>query len=224
MTNGLSLDRDRRLLFRTGTVLDPTARRWTATKEPAGEPVGLRDAVRWLQTDSGSPCRVPVAVIGSRDASVAERRTAFAVGAGLAALGIVLLCGGKGGVMEAACEGAASAGGMSIGLLPDDEWQAANRFVTIPIATGIGVARNAIIARAGLALVALGGGYGTLSEIALALQFGRPVLTLLDAPAVSGVRPMDSVEGARRRLPHRSCPARISRCGLHQEQNRGFTA
>jgi uncharacterized protein (TIGR00725 family) len=95
--------------------------------------------------------------------------------------------------MEAACEGAASAGGMSIGLLPDDEWQAANRFVTIPIATGIGVARNAIIARAGLALVAVGG-YGTLSEIALALQFGRPVLTLLDAPAVSGVRPMDSVE------------------------------
>ena len=54
MTNGLSLDRDRRLLFRTGTVFDPTARRWTATKEPAGEPVGLRDAVRWLQTDSGS--------------------------------------------------------------------------------------------------------------------------------------------------------------------------
>ncbi len=196
MTNGLSLDRDRRLLFRTGTVFDLTARRWTATKQPAGEPVGLRDAVRWLQTDSGSPCRVPVAVIGSRDASVAERRTAFAVGAGLAALGIVLLCGGKGGVMEAACEGAASAGGMSIGLLPDDEWQAANRFVTIPIATGIGVARNAIIARAGLALVALGGGYGTLSEIALALQFGRPVLTLLDAPAVSGVRPMDSVEAA----------------------------
>jgi hypothetical protein len=142
MTNGLSLDRDRRLLFRTGTVFDPTARRWTATKEPAGEPVGLRDAVRWLQTDSGSPCRVSVAVIGARDASVAERRTAFAVGAGLAALGIVLLCGGKGGVMEAACEGAASAGGMSIGLLPDDEWQAANRFVTIPIATGIGCSQR----------------------------------------------------------------------------------
>jgi uncharacterized protein (TIGR00725 family) len=108
----------------------------------------------------------------------------------------MLLCGGKDGVMEAACEGVASAGGMSIGLLPDDEWQAANRFVTIPIATGIGVARNAIIARAGLALVAVGGGYGTLSEMALALQFGRPVLTLLDAPAVSGARPMDSVEAA----------------------------
>jgi hypothetical protein len=194
MTSDLFLDRDRRRLFHTGTVFDPAARCWTAIEEPTGEPIGLRDAVRWLQTESGSPCRVPIAVIGPRDASIPERQAAFAVGAGLAGLGIVLLCGGKGGVMEAACEGAASAGGMSIGLLPDDEWQAANRFVTIPIATGIGVARNAIIARAGLALVAVGGGYGTLSEIALALQFGRPVLTLLDAPAVSGVRPMDSVE------------------------------
>ena len=194
MTSDLSLDRARRRLFHTGTVFDPAARYWTAIEEPTGEPIGWRDAVRWLQTESGSPCRVPIAVIGPRDASVAERQAAFAVGAGLADLGIVLLCGGKGGVMEAACEGTASVGGISIGLLPDDEWQAANRFVTIPIATGIGVARNAIIARAGLALVAVGGGYGTLSEIALALQFARPVLTLLDAPAVSGVRSMDSVE------------------------------
>src|ERR1700681_3577893 len=117
MTSDLSLDRPRRLLFRTSTVFDPAARRWTASEERAGEPVGLRDAVRWLQTDSGSPCRVPVAVIGPRDASGAERQTAFGVGAGLAALGVMLLCGGKDGVMEAACEGVASAGGMSIGLL-----------------------------------------------------------------------------------------------------------
>jgi hypothetical protein len=98
-------------------------------------------------TESGTPCRVPVAVIGPRGATPPEQQTAFSVGAGLAALGIVLLCGGKGGVMEAACEGAASAGGVSIGLLPKGEWQAANRFVTVPIATGIGEARNAIIAR-----------------------------------------------------------------------------
>ena len=98
--------------------------------------------------------------------------------------------------MEAACEGAASAGGVSIGLLPEGEWQAANRFVTVPIATGIGEARNAIIARAALALVAVGGSYGTLSEIALALQFGRPVLTLLEAPVVAGAHPMNSVDAA----------------------------
>ena len=161
-----------------------------------GEPVGLREAVHWLQRHSGTRCRVPVAVIGPRAAAEPERQAAFALGAGLAALGIVLLCGGKGGVMEAACEGAAAAGGLSIGLLPDAEWQAANRFVTIPLATGIGEARNAIIARAALALVAVGGGYGTLSEIALALQFGRPVLTLLDPPPVAGVIPMTSVDAA----------------------------
>jgi uncharacterized protein (TIGR00725 family) len=196
MPNNFSLDRTQRRLFRAGAVFDPNARLWRASHEPAGEPVGLRDAVRWLQTESGTPCRVPVAVIGPRDATAPERQTAFSVGAGLAALGVVLLCGGKGGVMEAACEGAASAGGVSIGLLPEGEWQATNRFVTVPIATGIGEARNAIIARAALALIAVGGGYGTLSEIALALQFGRPVMTLLEAPVVAGVHPMNSVDAA----------------------------
>ena len=196
MTDDLSLDRDRRLLFRAGTIFDPSARCWTAADRPSGESIGLRDAVRWLQIESCSPCRIPVAVIGPREAALAERQAAFALGAGLAALGIVLLCGGKGGVMEAACEGAASMNGLSMGLLPDGEWQAGNRFVTVPIATGIGVARNAIIARAALALLAVGGGYGTLSEIALALQFGRPVLTLLDAPVVPGVRSMMSVDAA----------------------------
>jgi uncharacterized protein (TIGR00725 family) len=196
MADTLLLDRTGRRLFHDGTLFDATERRWSATADMSGEPVGLREAVRWLQRDSGTPCRVPVAVIGPREAAEAERQAAFALGAGLAALGIVLLCGGKGGVMEATCEGAATAGGLSIGLLPDTEWQAANRFVTIPLATGIGEARNAIIARAALALVAVGGGYGTLSEIAFALQFGRPVLTLLDPPPVAGVVPMTSVEAA----------------------------
>ena len=196
MTGTLLLDRARRRLFHDSKLFDPAERRWSEAADIAGEPVGLREAVRWLQRDSGTPCRVPVAVIGPRAASERERQAALAVGAGLAGLGIVLLCGGKGGVMEAACEGAATAGGLSVGLLPDTEWQAANRFVTIPLATGIGEARNAIIARAALALVAIGGGYGTLSEIALALQFGRPVLTLLDPPPVAGGIPMSSVDAA----------------------------
>ena len=196
MTETLLLDRVRYRLFHDRRLFDPGARRWSKTTEMRGEPVGLREAVHWLQRDSGTPCRAPVAVIGPRAAAEPERQAAFALGGGLAALGIVLLCGGKGGVMEAACEGAAAAGGLSIGLLPDAEWQVANRFVTIPLATGIGEARNAIIARAVLALVAVGGGYGTLSEIALALQFGRPVLTLLDPPPVAGVIPMTSVDAA----------------------------
>jgi uncharacterized protein (TIGR00725 family) len=196
MTGTLLLDRARRRLFHDSKLFDPAEGRWSEAADIAGEPVGLREAVRWLQRDSGTPCRVPVAVIGPRAASEEERQAALALGAGLAGLGIVLLCGGKGGVMEAACEGAATAGGLSVGLLPDTEWQAANRFVTIPLATGIGEARNAIIARAALALVAIGGGYGTLSEIALALQFGRPVLTLLDPPPVAGGIPMSSVDAA----------------------------
>lgn len=196
MTDTLLLDRARRRLFHDGRPFDPGERRWGESTDSAGKPVGLREAVCWLQRDSGTPCRIPVAVIGPRAATEAERQAAVALGAGLARLGLVLLCGGKGGVMEAACEGAAGAGGVSIGLLPDAEWRAANRFVTIPLATGIGEARNAIIARAALALVAVGGGYGTLSEIAFALQFGRPVLTLLDPPAVAGVVPVSSVETA----------------------------
>jgi hypothetical protein len=196
MTDTLLLDRAGGHLSHDSRLFDPAERRWSEAANIAGEPVGLREAVRWLQRDSGIPCRVPVAVIGPRAASEGERQAALALGAGLAGLDIVLLCGGKGGVMEAACEGAATAGGLSVGLLPDAEWQAANRFVTIPLATGIGEARNAIIARAALALVAIGGGYGTLSEIALALQFGRPVLALLDPPPVAGVVPMTSVDAA----------------------------
>jgi len=197
MPNDLSIDQARRLLFQGRQIFDPAARRWTSNAETVvGEPIGLRDAVRWLQIESGSPCRVPVAVIGPRDATATHRQAAFAIGAGLGRLGLVLMCGGKGGVMEAACEGAASVGGISVGLLPEGEWQAANRFVTIPIATGIGEARNALIARAALALIAIGGSYGTLSEIALGLQFGRPVLTLLDAPTLDGARPMGSADAA----------------------------
>ncbi|SFC39247.1 hypothetical protein SAMN05428997_106164 [Bosea sp. CRIB-10] len=117
--------------------------------------------------------------------------------------GLQLLCGGKNGVMEAACKGHAAGGGLPIGLLPDEEWQAANPYVAIPIATGIGPARNAIIARSCLVLVAIGGGVGTLSEMALGLQFKRLVLALADAPVVDGVPRLDSTEAALARIADR---------------------
>jgi len=88
--------------------------------------------------------------------------------------------------MEAACKGCSEAGGMAIGLLPDEEWTAANDYVAIPIATGIGPARNAIIARGCQILIAIGGGHGTLSEMALGLHFNRPVLALGNTPPVDG--------------------------------------
>ncbi len=193
----LYLDRSAQRLSATGLgCFDPIARSWAPDGPIAGEPVSLDDAVGWLQRDSGTPCRVPIGVIGPREATLEERDAAFAVGAGLADLGLTLLCGGKTGVMEAACAGAASRRGLSIGLLPDDDWRAANAHVSVPIATGIGVARNAVIARAALALIAIGGGYGTLSEIAFGLQFGRPVIALLRAPAVAGTRPAASPRAA----------------------------
>jgi uncharacterized protein (TIGR00725 family) len=90
----------------------------------------------------------------------------------------VVVCGGLGGVMEAACRGARSEGGAAVGILPGLDRGAANRHVSIAIATGLGEARNALVVRAADALIAVGGAYGTLSEIALALKTGKPVIGL----------------------------------------------
>ncbi|MDJ0611230.1 MAG: TIGR00725 family protein [Kiloniellales bacterium] len=130
---------------------------------------------------------MPIGVIGGRGATADQAAVAEQAGESLADLGLTLLCGGRGGVMEAACRGAERAGGLSIGLLPDEDWHSANPYVGVPLATGIGVARNALIARAAFALIAIGGGTGTLSEIAFGLQFGRPVYGLCGAPAIEGV-------------------------------------
>jgi uncharacterized protein (TIGR00725 family) len=98
------------------------------------------------------------------------------LGRGIAERNAVLICGGLTGVMEHAARGARSAGGLTVGLLPDDDPEGANQFIDIAIATGLGHARNAILARTADGVVALGGGLGTLSEIALALRNGRPTI------------------------------------------------
>jgi uncharacterized protein (TIGR00725 family) len=90
----------------------------------------------------------------------------------------VLVCGGLGGVMEAACRGAKGSGGLTVGILPGADRAAANPFVDVAIPTGLGEARNALVVRAADAVIAIGGGYGTLSEIALALRAGKPVVGL----------------------------------------------
>lgn len=117
-----------------------------------------------------------VAVVGPGEASAAELAVAEEVGARLAAGGAVLVCGGLGGVMEAACRGAKSKRGTTIGLLPGLERSAANGWVDVAIPTGLGELRNGLIVRACDALIAIGGGEGTLSEIALALRDRRPVI------------------------------------------------
>jgi uncharacterized protein (TIGR00725 family) len=117
-----------------------------------------------------------VAVVGPGDASPEELHAAEEIGAGLAAAGAVVVTGGLGGVMEAACRGARSRRGRTVGILPGEDRDAANGWVEIAIATGLGELRNGLVVRAADAVVAVGGGHGTLSEVALALKLGRPVV------------------------------------------------
>lgn len=133
-----------------------------------------------------------IAVIGGRDPSAEALAAAEAVGRALARDGHTLICGGLTGVMEAACRGAREAGGHTIGLLPGEDPREANAWVEFVLPTGLGVARNALVARAGAAVIAIGGSYGTLSEIAFALQFGRPVVGLATWPLedLHGRRPI----------------------------------
>lgn len=119
-----------------------------------------------------------VGVIGAGDADEALAATAEAVGRAVAAAGAVLVCGGLGGVMAAACRGAKGARGTTVGILPGDDRGAANPHVDVAVPTGMGEMRNALVVRAADALVAVGGGYGTLSEIALALKAGKRVVGL----------------------------------------------
>jgi hypothetical protein len=119
-----------------------------------------------------------VAVVGGGRCSAEESALAEAVGRGLAEAGAALICGGLGGVMEAACRGARAAGGLTIGVLPGVSAGDANPYVDIPLVTGLGEARNLLIVRTAAAVIAVGGEYGTLSEIAFALKLGRPVIGL----------------------------------------------
>lgn len=119
-----------------------------------------------------------IAVIGGAEPSPSEAVLAEEVGRHLAIKGAILVCGGLGGVMKAACQGARSEGGLTIGILPGDSRRAANPYVQIPIVTGIGYARNIVVVKSAQAVIAIGGSYGTLSEISHALQGGIPVIGL----------------------------------------------
>jgi uncharacterized protein (TIGR00725 family) len=122
---------------------------------------------------------VYVAVVGPGDgATEAETDAARQVGRLLAERGVIVVCGGLGGVMAAACEGAAERGGLTVGLLPGAERDEGNPYLTVALPTGIGELRNGLIVRACDAMIAIGGSWGTLSEIALAKRTGKPVITL----------------------------------------------
>lgn len=136
-----------------------------------------------------------VAVVGPSQADREEIATARMVGAGLARAGAVVVTGGRGGVMAAACQGAAEAGGTTVGILPGTDRAEANQWVTVAIPTGLGELRNGLIARTADVMIAVGGAYGTLSEIALALKIGIPVLGI-SSWDIDGVQPVATAEEA----------------------------
>jgi len=121
-----------------------------------------------------------VAVVGGSDCTTVEARLAEELGRRLAESGAIVICGGLTGVMEAVAKGVRAAGGITIGILPGNDRRDANAYIDVPLATGMGEMRNAVIVRAAGAVVAVGGGHGTLSEVALALRIGTPVAGLQD--------------------------------------------
>jgi len=140
-----------------------------------------------------------VAVVGAGRASEAARDAARRVGEAVARSGAVLICGGLGGVMEAAALGAKQAGGVTLGVLPGPDTSQANPFIDYAIATNMGQARNAVIVQTADAVVSVHGGYGTLSEIALALKAGKPVFCIHPPCEVPGARIVESPQEAAER-------------------------
>ncbi|HIH74895.1 MAG TPA: TIGR00725 family protein [Methanosarcina sp.] len=142
--------------------------------------------------------RKQIAVIGAGTCSNKTQALAETVGREIARKGAVLLCGGLGGVMEAAARGAKLDGGITIGILPGACREDANPWIDIAILSGMGHARNALIAQSSDALIAVSGEYGTLSEIALGLKMGKPVFALDCKWEIEGVRkvksPIEAVE------------------------------
>jgi uncharacterized protein (TIGR00725 family) len=136
-----------------------------------------------------------IAVVGPGEASERQVEVAHEVGRRLAEEGAVVVCGGLGGVMAGACRGARSADGTTIGILPGADRHAANEWVAVAIPTGLGELRNGLIVGAADAVLAVGGGYGTLSEIGLALKTGVPVVGL-ETWGIEGVIAADGPEDA----------------------------
>jgi len=148
--------------------------------EALGLPPALTQALRQLAERQQGPAahRRPVGMIGPGDAGACECDAARRIAGALAAAGMAMVCGGRGGVMAAASQGAREAGGIAIGILPEEDERHANPYLSIALPTGMGEMRNALIARSAICLVAVGYNLGTLSEMVLGLKWERPVFVL----------------------------------------------
>ncbi|MEO1225714.1 MAG: DNA-binding protein [Pseudomonadota bacterium] len=179
-----------------GAPLDPAL--WCvkpAEAPEAGRQVSPKEAFQALSETNGLRHLV-VAVIGPREATPAQEAAAEAVGRALGQLGLTLICGGRTGVMQSVSAGCSAVGGLIIGILPGSHPDEANEFVGIPLPTGLGEARNMVIAKAARVLIAIGGSYGTLSEVAYGLHFSKAVIGLEGAPDVDGVQQAPDVPKA----------------------------
>jgi uncharacterized protein (TIGR00725 family) len=141
-----------------------------------------------------------IAVIGGRQAPKSMLREAEKVGVLIGLSGAVLLCGGLSGIMRAAAKGAKRAGGLTVGILPQDSKNSANQYIDVPVATGMGIGRNVIIARTADAVIAISGEYGTLSEIAFSLQLKKPVVGIGTWDVEGVIEASDAEDAVRRAL------------------------
>jgi hypothetical protein len=139
--------------------------------------------------------RVVIGVVGGRDTEEKYLKIAEELGRLIAEKGAILISGGLSGVMEAASRGAKTAGGITVGVLPQDHKDYANPYIDVPVATGLGIGRNVIITRTADAIIAVNGEYGTLSEIAFGLQMGKPVIAI-DSWDIEGVIPAEDAKEA----------------------------
>ncbi len=135
-----------------------------------------------------------ISVVGSSDSAPEFLALASQVGGTIASTGAILVCGGLGGVMEAAARGAKEKGGLTVGIIPDYNKESANPFIDIVVPSGLGHARNVLVVASGDLIVALPGSNGTRSELSLALKLGKPVLGIKAWGMISGVRQVNSIE------------------------------
>ncbi len=150
-----------------------------------------------------------IAVCGPGEATEAEIRIAEAVGERIARAGHAVVCGGRGGVMAAACRGAKRAGGTAIGIIPGYDRSEANPWVDHVICTGLGEARNALVVASGESVIAIGGGFGTLSEIGLALKLGKRVVAI-QSWALEESRILELAKGRTRYLQARTADEAVA--------------
>ena len=138
--------------------------------------------------------KIHIGVIGAGECSQEIYDQASELGYLIGKNDWVFFCGGLGGVMEGAAKGCYQSGGITVGILPGKEKDSANPFITLPIATGLGEGRNLLVVRASDVVVAIAGGYGTLSEIGFALKIGKPVIGLKTWPGIDGIDYVETPE------------------------------